>query len=684
MKATALLLTGMLTGILTTGATPLFATEAPFSRGVNLTNWFQAGSAAEIDFHRYDRDDFEQIRNLGADVIRLPINLHHMTDGAPDYVLDPLFLGYLDQAVDWAEALGLHLVLDNHTFDPSTNTDPAVREVLLAVWPQMARHFRNRGDTLYYEVLNEPHGIDDATWNGIQQDVVAAIREVDDRHTIIIGPAGWNSYHNLEAMPVYDDDNLIVTFHFYDPFLFTHQGATWVEPSMASLAGMPFPYRAEDMPPLPAELEGTWVGDAYDRYAQEGTLAEVRRLLEIAEAFRASRGVPLFLGELGVYMNNSDNADRVAWYAAVREILDEMDIAWTAWDYHGGFGLFEPGSDGRYEHDLNVPLLEALGFVVPPQTAAEAQPDTVGMGVYDDRAAEGVRLAGQTGGRLDFVSRDRPAQGGYAIEWSGPSQYEVAGFDFSPDRDLAFLAGAGYALALQLRCDRPGTHIGLRFLDSDTGPDDHPWRSGVALAADELPCDDAWHELHLPLAALPEQGAWEDGDWFEPVGDFDWSAIDRLEVVAENAPPAQAKVWIDHVRITRLPADATWLDHEAGMNGLFFDPAAPGHGFDFNVVEEGLVVYYYGHTADGERLWLVSEALPGNLNFGEALDLTFYEVPTGVFGAPGGDGAVPWGNIVLTLHSCGAAHAEFDGIDGQASMDLVRLAGVPRVFCNRD
>jgi endoglucanase len=97
-----------------------------FNRGVNVSNWFQAGSAREIQFTTFTKKDFEQIKFLGADVIRLPINLHHMTNGAPEYKLDPLFLNMLDQVVDWAEELQIHLILDNHTFDPAVNTSPDV------------------------------------------------------------------------------------------------------------------------------------------------------------------------------------------------------------------------------------------------------------------------------------------------------------------------------------------------------------------------------------------------------------------------------------------------------------------------------------------------------------------------------------------------------------------------------
>ncbi len=128
-----------------------------FSKGVNLTNWFQAGNVKQIQFTKYTKQDLIQIKSLGCDVIRLPINLHFMTNGAPDYKIDPLFFEFMDQVVDWTEELKIHLLLDNHTFDPNTNTDPSIEIILLKVWPQLAEHYKNRSEYLYYEVLNEPH-----------------------------------------------------------------------------------------------------------------------------------------------------------------------------------------------------------------------------------------------------------------------------------------------------------------------------------------------------------------------------------------------------------------------------------------------------------------------------------------------------------------------------------------------
>ena len=302
------------------------SSQTPFKRGVNLTNWFQTSGSKQIQFTKYTKKDFENIKSLGFDVIRLPINLFYMTNGKPDYTIDPLFFEFLDQAVSWAETLSIYLRLDNHTNDDLASKNPDLENVLAKVWTQMAGHYKNRSEYLLYEIMNEPNGITTSAWGKIQQTAIDAIRRVDAKHTIVVGPSSFNTYNELSQLPVYMDSNLLYTFHFYDPFLFTHQGATWVTPSMASLANVPFPYGAAQMPTLPADLAGSWVNSSYNNYQNDGTVAKIKQLIDIAVTFKNNRKVPIFCGEFGVYMQNSNDAFRVSWYDAVRNYLEEKGI----------------------------------------------------------------------------------------------------------------------------------------------------------------------------------------------------------------------------------------------------------------------------------------------------------------------------------------------------------------------
>ncbi|HDS08134.1 MAG TPA: T9SS type A sorting domain-containing protein [Bacteroides sp.] len=529
------------------------AQQAPFHRGVNLTSWFQASGPREVQYTKYSMEDFVNIKSLGFDVIRLPINLHHMTGGEPDYILDGLFLENLHRVADWAEELQIHLIFDNHTFSVEDDTDPQVGTILNRVWRQMAIQFADRSEYIYYEVLNEPHGIADATWNNIQREVVETIRQHDSVHYIVIGPAGWNSYHNLSAMPLYDDEKLIYTFHFYDPFLFTHQGSSWNTPSMEDVENIPFPYDPDSMPASPPVYSGTWIGNLYNSYPVDGTVQKVWDLIDIAVQFRDQRNVPIYCGEFGVYQPTSQEIHRVNWYRTVGQYLDSMDIAWTMWDYHGGFGLFEENSDGLFDHDLNIPLLEALDMNIPEQTEYVKRPDSTGYILYDDYLSNLVSEASYTDGTLDYYSPERPNNGKYCMHWTGASRYMAVVFDLRPDRDLSRLVNENYALDLMIRGDDPGISIQIRFLDSKTEePDDLPWRMGIDVNQAMVSFDNEWHHLHIPLKNLTERGAWYDNTWYDPRGDFNWTEVDRLEIVPEQQALGSGHLWFDNIHITNM------------------------------------------------------------------------------------------------------------------------------------
>lgn len=529
---------------------PVGAQKAPFNRGINLTGWFQTGSVRQIQFNRYTRKDLADIKSLGCDVIRLPVNLHFMTSGLPDYQIDPLFYSFLDQVVSWAEELELFLILDNHTFDPAANTDPGIGLILEKVWRQMANHYKQRSQYILYEILNEPHGIADATWNVIQLNVINAIRAVDTRHTIIVGASNFNSYNNLTNLPRYTDPNLLYTFHFYDPFVFTHQGATWVDPSMAPLSGIPFPYNADSMPVLPASLSATWVGDNFRSYRNDGNVQHVKSLIDIAVRFRTERDVPVFCGEFGVYIPNSKDHHRVYWYEEVRKYLEEKQIGWTSWDYHGGFGLFRAGTNGLFEHDLNTKLLQALGLNVPVQTVYRLVPDSAGSMIYSDWPGEHLYESSYSDGIIDYYSEDKPNNGDYCLKWTGAGQYRTIGLDFAPDRDLSELVKKNYALDLMLRGDTPGLSIQIRLIDTKTeNTTDYPWRMGIKIDDRMATADRQWHHLYLPFSAFTEGGSWYNG-WHDPQGKFDWKAIDRIEIVSEYAPLGNARFWFDNIHFT--------------------------------------------------------------------------------------------------------------------------------------
>lgn len=534
---------------------------APFSKGVNFSEWFQSPSPQTIPFTKYTEETFEQAKSLGVDVVRLPLNLHSFINGAAGCTLDPLFLRLLDQAVDWAEKNEIYLILDNHSFDPVANTPEDIGDILIPVWTQMADRYKNRSEYVIYEILNEPHGIGDDIWGEIQGRTIAAIRSRDTTHTIIVGGTGYNSIGALSAIPEYSDDNLIYTFHFYDPYLFSHQGETWGSPpNLRNLKGVPFPPDAHALPAVPAELKGTWVEyNLKNQYPQEGLPAALAATLNKASEFSNARKAPVFCGEFGVYMINSLQKDRVRWYTAVAQFLGERGVARTSWDYFGGFGLFKSPSGGvaggGFYSDLNVEVVKSMGFTPPEQRASEKT--RTGFILYDDYPRNGTSIVcWESGGAADspffsaYADAGGIADGDYCLLWKNPTQYHSFMFTFPGSIDWTYLKDNGYAVRFKVKTNAD-VSFDIRFVDVESA-ERLPWRMKFTVDSETAPADNAWHTVVMPLDAMTEHGAWVNAtqEWLSPRGEFSWEHIDTLAFVAE-AGAFTGEVWIDSIEVVK-------------------------------------------------------------------------------------------------------------------------------------
>ncbi len=523
-----------------------------FTKGVNLSGWFQENSVRAIQFTKYTKEDFQDIKSLGCDVIRLPINLHAMTSGAPEYKIDPLFFQFLDEVVNYCEELNLSLIIDNHTFDPFENTKASIETTLLKVWSQMAEHYVNRGDFLYYEILNEPHGIDPAVWGKIELNVLKKIRQIDKKHTVIVGGANWNDIDSMYLLPDFKDDKIIYTFHFYEPFLFTHQGADWTTPSLKPLKDVPYPYNKEKMPSCPKELLNTWIpGSLQNDYPNNGNNEALEKLLLKAVNFRNKTGKPVFCGEFGVYNRNSQNEDRVYWYESIGKILNKFSIPWTSWDYHGGFGLFKKDSNEAFETDLNLPLLKALSFNEIPQNEFTISPDTEGFDLFNQYPARGVFVSSYlTRGKIDLYDDTVLDNKKFTIKMKNLDQYNGLHFDFKPRKDLSLLLEKKYSFVIKIKLKPNFKNLDVRFLSiRKDDPLSIPWRMGYTLNEKSLESTTDWQTVVIPLENFREQGAWKE-KWYDPEGLFDWSQITGLEVISENGKWRNTGIFIAEIKLS--------------------------------------------------------------------------------------------------------------------------------------
>jgi aryl-phospho-beta-D-glucosidase BglC (GH1 family) len=232
---------------------------------------------------------------------------------------------------------------------------------LFAFWLEFAGHYaKSDPERVYFEILNEPSMDDMYRWEGIQDRAVAMIRRVAPRHTILLTAAAWGHQDGLLAMEPVRDDNVIYTFHDYDPMWFTHQGATWGTEAWAYLHGVPYPSTPKNIQAVLAQEPDERVRLQLERYGEDRWDAQ-RVGAEIAAVaqWAKQRGVPLYCGEFGVYKNYSDPKQRAAWINDTRTALEANHIGWAMWDYDGNFGLATKGGGGIV---VDQDVLRALGM----------------------------------------------------------------------------------------------------------------------------------------------------------------------------------------------------------------------------------------------------------------------------------------------------------------------------------
>ncbi len=330
--------------------TPAHRAAKRFLRGANLGNGLEVPPDQNWAV-TYTTEDLKHIKAEGFDHVRIPIGWHHYTGPAPDFRLSPEIFKKVDAFVEPALGMKLNVLINIHHFDHFT-TDPAAnRAKFLAIWRQIAEHYAGSPEGLAFELLNEPK--DAATTeviNPIFADAVSLIRKSSPARTIVIGPGRWNAISELPLLRLPEDDlNIVVTVHCYDPFFFTHQGASWTGDSDdRKQTGFVFP----GPPPTPLVPDPSlkltpgflsWI-EAYNTSPSDSNPSSPRVMDQAAAQIKEWSdyyGRPVYLGEFGAY-TKADPVSRANYYRAFRERLEAAGIGWALWDWHAGFNYWNP------------------------------------------------------------------------------------------------------------------------------------------------------------------------------------------------------------------------------------------------------------------------------------------------------------------------------------------------------
>lgn len=299
-------------------------------KGINLGNALEA--PAEGEWGMTIRDEyFRLIKEAGFDAVRIPIRWNAHASDNPPYNINKLFFERVDTVIQQAMNYNVATVINIHHYNKLMESPGLHKERFLALWRQIAEHYRDYPSTLFFEVLNEPHdNLKPGLWNQMLRDAVSVIRESNSYRTLIIGTSPWGGVSGLKDLSVPEEDrNIIVTVHYYEPFHFTHQGAEWV-----------------------GEQSNKWLGTTWS--GTEAQKQEVQANFNQVQSWATSHNRPIYVGEFGAY-SKAPMDSREIWTAFVRQEAEQRGFSWAYWEFGAGFGIYD-----RETNKWRESLLRAL------------------------------------------------------------------------------------------------------------------------------------------------------------------------------------------------------------------------------------------------------------------------------------------------------------------------------------
>lgn len=361
------------TALATCSARPQSTDSLAFHRaehlrhGINTSNWFSQ-SPNDYSVQRLrsftTEDDIRLIRRLGFDHIRLSVDAEPLLAWQQNRPNGLAFMGELDAVVKVALEEELAVIIDLHPESRYKQTLLQGTESVqrfATLWQSIAGHFAPLDPELvFFEIMNEPEQQDTYRWQGIEAFVAERIRDAAPNNTILAAGAKWSGLDDLMLMEPLAVPNVIYTFHDYEPFAFTHQGATWTDPAVQPLRDVPYPSTPENVAKN-LKQESTLSGQLFvEQYGLARWDAQrVDASLFFAERWSQAHHIPVYVGEFGVHRPYANSADRARWLKDMRVAMEKHHLGWAMWDYQENFGAVTK-KDGKTIADKSV--IEALGL----------------------------------------------------------------------------------------------------------------------------------------------------------------------------------------------------------------------------------------------------------------------------------------------------------------------------------
>jgi endoglucanase len=309
-----------------------FEINEKLGRGINYGNMFESPSEGAWG-NQWQPEYAKIIADLGFNHVRIPVRWEpagRSLEKQP-YTIYPSFFKSIKQVMDSALNSGLYVVLNMHHHDALYKDPEGQKERFLKQWEQISDFFKDYPETLVFEILNEPHdSLTADKWNEFIPEALEVIRKKNPERIVMIGTANWGGLGGLPHLKIPDDPNIILTIHYYNPFHFTHQGASWS-----------------------GERSKEWLGTTWDDTEEEREA--VRKDFAPLIALEKEKNIPVHIGEFGAYQK-ADMESRIKWTTFLTRYFEQLDWSWAYWEFSAGFGIYNPESN-TFKQELVDALL---------------------------------------------------------------------------------------------------------------------------------------------------------------------------------------------------------------------------------------------------------------------------------------------------------------------------------------
>ncbi len=377
-------------------------------RGMNLWPWFSLTREFPAPRTDYDwppfqtdraipaRRDLAALRRAGIDFVRLPVDpgplLAFSGERRERLMRDVLDAVALCNEQALAVVVNLHPNGATHHWNPQNLVGgvnaPLFTRYLGLVRDVAARLGRLDPAGVAFEPVNEPpQRCGSADWPLMQSELLRAARLAAPQLKLVATGACGGMIAGLETLDARPGDaNLIYTFHFYEPYVFSHQGAPWMssEPMYRYLNAVPWPASAGTKQRTLAAVAARMAADGRTPAAEKREIgATIERVLD--QYFDADPGRPfierhfsrvnawadrhgvardrMLLGEFGALRSDqryvaAPAPDRARYIRDVREVCEAAGMPWAFWNLFDGMGLT---IDDR-SRDFDPAVTAALGL----------------------------------------------------------------------------------------------------------------------------------------------------------------------------------------------------------------------------------------------------------------------------------------------------------------------------------